>query len=277
MHIISRTLSIVGLMFFLVCTFGCGGASEEKRGLVPNEGTKPVNGKAKGGGALGDPLLVEADLRFEPPHMEVRGVSQCQGDQVETVTLVNFGDSPEVIRQVITSCGCARLQIPAGTTIPAGASLTLPVRMKPWGGKKRKAHEARVVMDDGRLGPILTLDVENVSPLRSIPSACQRALHPEGKIRILTEDGESVSLVGFEPEIPITTLETEGAEITLFVEWDALDTWVQSPAGQASPNVRFDDQGEWDVIDLNIRTDHPSCPQLHVELLNRGYTKPVWK
>ena len=133
-----------------------------------------------GNDMLGDPDLVETRMRFEPDHLQVKGINQCEGVRVETVTLVNFGDTDETVERSITSCGCAILEIAPGTVIPAGGSVAVPVVLKPWGEARRKKQEVRLIVVDGRLGPMLHLDVEVVSPLRTIPSACQRALH-EGR------------------------------------------------------------------------------------------------
>ena len=267
-------------MLFLSLLFvgSCGDFSSESP-CAENPVAKPTDESrraAKGGGKLGDPTLVQGQLRFEPEYLEVSGVTQCEGDRIESVKLVNFGDTDEVIEKAITSCGCAKVNVPAGVVIPAGASLTVPVILKSWGGAKRKASETRIMLKEGRFGPMLSIDVENVSPIRSIPSVCQRALHEDGRIRLLSEEGESIQMLGVEPEIPYSTLETEGAEVTLFVEWEQLDEWAKSPEAKADSRVEFNEDGEWDRIELSILTDDPNCPKVVVEVLNSAYTKPSW-
>lgn len=229
-----------------------------------------------GNDMLGDPELVQARLRFEPESLVVKGVDQCVGSRVETVTLVNYGDTDETVERSITSCGCASLGIDPGTVIPAGGRVSVPVILKPWGESRRKVQDARLMVAEGRLGPMLHLDVEITSTLRTIPSACQRALHEDGMIRIIGNDEAPFSLLGVDPEIPYSTLETDGVEVSIFIEWDKLDAWARTPEARADPRIKFDDEGEWDRFSLTILTSSPDCPRLGIEVFNRNYTKPTW-
>lgn len=267
-------LLLLSLLFATSCGDAPGNNQSQQSTVTPP--SKDVRRSPKGGGKLGDPNVVQAHLRFEPDHLNVERVNQCEGERIETVRLINFGDTDEKIDQAITSCGCAKMRIPPGMVVPAGASLTLPVILKPWGGSQRKAQEVRLMLADGRLGPMLSLDVENVSPIRTIPSVCQRALNKDGRIRLIAENNEPLQLIGAQPDIPYSTLETEGVEVTLFVEWEQIDEWVKTPKAKADSRVQFDDDGTWDRIELSILTNHPNCPKVVIELLNSAYTSPAW-
>lgn len=227
-------------------------------------------------GLLGDPEIVQGSLRLEPAVLDVGSISQCVGEASDTVMLINDGEEAETIEGAVTTCGCAVVEIEPGTVIQPGESRPVKVVLKPWGEPRRKLQEARFILEGRRLGPMLKLEVEIVSPLRTIPSACQRALHEDGRIRVISPDEESFALLGVEPGIPYSTLETEGPEIGIFVEWDALDEWAKSPEAREDGRIEYNDEGEWDRIYLEILTDREDCERLFIDVFNSAYSDPTW-
>lgn len=226
---------------------------------------------------MDDTSIVQGNLRIEPPEIVIDDVSQCTGEVRETVTLFNDGETDEIIERTITTCGCAQVELPSRVLVPAGGSLTLPIRISPWGSPRRKAHRTRFILGENRVGPLLRLDITINSALRTIPSALQEFLHPEGLIRVLSPDQTVISFLGVEPQIPISTLETEGTEIGVFVEWDALAEWAKTDAAKNDQRVRYNENGEWDSITIELLTDHPACEHVIVDLFNVTYVEPAWR
>ena len=200
------------MLLGLIPLAGCGGGNPE--GASP---TPPVRK-----GPATDPDIIEGDLRVEPTSLVVTGVSQCSTPTRRSVTLHNDGETEEIVEKVITSCGCARVELPEGTAIAPGGSLEVPILFEAWGGFRRKTHEVRFILSDARLGPRLTLDVDVISPLRTIPSACQEGLHVDGRIRITADAERSFTVLGVSPELPWTSGEAMPFEQVVVIDWAAL-------------------------------------------------------
>lgn len=276
-HLSGNSIVAVPLFLGLLLVGGCWEDPGNTQGNRSSVDLPPmVHFVSPTSGLLGDPDIVQGALRVEPTVLSVGSISQCVGEVVNMVTLVNEGDADETIDRAITTCGCAVVEIDEGTVIRAGESIQVSVVLKPWGAPRSKQQEARFMLAGKRLGPLLKLDVEIVSPLRTIPSACQRALHEDGLIRVIAPDEKPFSLLGVEPAIPYSTLETEGPEIGIFVEWDMLDGWAKTPEAREDGRIEYDDEGEWDRIHLEVLTDREDCERLFVEVFNRAYTSPTW-
>jgi len=227
------------------------------------------------GGGTGDPLVVEGDLRLEADRLVIEGVTQCGEPVRQSVRLSNRGVEDETVVRSITSCGCARLDIAPGTVVPAGGHLDVPVVLKAWGGSRRKAHEVRFILEGNRLGPLLSLDVEIVSPLRTIPSALQQALHPDGLVRLVSADETDFRVIGVEPPIPFR-VQAGSSGVEIGFDWSEVADWSRSPEALDHPAVERTADGAWDHISLRVVTDHPDCDRLNVDLYGPRHEAPVW-
>lgn len=257
--------------FLCLCT-GCDREPVTPDG--PGGGTPGPAGSGNTG--LGDPLVIDGDLRFDPPTLVVDGVDQCGDPTRVSVRLVNDGDTAEIVENTISSCGCARIPVEPGLVVPAGGAVELPIDFEAWGAPRRKAHDVRLILEGGRLGPLLSLDVEIISPLRTIPSAAQRPLHPEGLVRVVAEDGTPFSVQGVEPAIPLAWSEGPAEQIELTIDWPALESWIaERPAGSVPGLTRTED-GRLDRMQVRILTDHPGCAGLRLDLFGSDHTRPVW-
>lgn len=229
-----------------------------------------------GNAGLGDPLVVEGNLRVEPRVLEIIGVSQCEDASVQIITLHNDGEVEEVIERVISSCGCAAVQLEPGTIVPAGGSVELPVSFKAWGAARRKTHDVRFILGGNRLGPLLSMDVEISSPLRSIPSAAQQFLHPEGRVRIIASDEESFTVIGLDPPIPATVSAGPDSQAEIIIDWAALGPWLEQNRAAVEPHLQYAEDGSWDRLRLQVLTDRPDCASFYLELYSPRHTTPVW-
>ena len=225
---------------------------------------------------MGDPLVVEGTLRLENPTLRFTGVSQCAAPVQVLVTLLNEGDAPESIERTISSCGCARVVVEPGTVVAPGGSIDLPVDFKAWGAPRRKTHDVRFILSGDRLGPILNMDVEITSVLRTIPSAAQKPLHPDGRVRVVSEDGTPFSVVAVEPAVPISWSGESSTQVELVIDWPALEAWLADPRNPGHPGIRLNEAGALDHMQLQVSTDHPGCEQLHLDLFGDRHSRPVW-
>ena len=275
LHPKSSLITLIAMSLLVRLLVGCDDGST----VVPEPTragdtlTRPGN---SGNAGLGDPLVVEGELRLEPRVLEVTGVSQCEDLPVRTITLHNDGDVEETIDRVISSCGCVVIQVEPGTTVAPGRSIEIPIIFKAWGGSRRKTYDARFILAGDRLGPLLSMDVTVSSPLRSIPSAAQQAIHPEGRVRILSVDGEPFSVVGLDPPIPATVSPGPASEITIVIDWSALGPWLESNRSAVGPDLRHAEDGTWDRLRLQVLTDRPDCARFTLELFGARHTSPVW-
>ncbi len=234
---------------------------------------RPTHSSAAG---LGDPLVVEGALRVDPPILEITGVSQCGPPVHATVTLVNEGDQAEPLERTISSCGCAMIELEPGTVVPAGGRIELPVIFKAWGAARRKAHDVRFILAEGRLGPLLRMEVQITSPLRSIPSALQQHLHGDGRIRIVSGDEEPFTVIGVEPPIPCSHPTDPATQVELVIDWEALAAWAARPEQLEDPRIQRTEAGTWDRLTVEVLTDHPECARLRLELFGARHTSPMW-
>jgi hypothetical protein len=268
-------LAFLVLLTLLVMAVGCDEGSPVQK---PSPGTganlnRPGN---SGNAGLGDPLVVEGDLRVEPRVFKVTGISQCAEASEHVITLHNDGEVDETVDRVISSCGCATVLLEPGTIVPAGGSVELPIVFKAWGAARRKTHDVRFILAGNRLGPLLSMDVEITSPLRSIPSALQQFLHDDGRVRILATDGEPFSVLGLEPPIPATISEGPAAQVEIVVDWSALGPWLEQNRSAVETHLTDAEDGSWDRLRLEILTDRPDCARFHLELFSPRHTSPVW-
>ena len=249
---------------------GCDESAQPNRAVTSSGRTSaPV------GAGTGDPVLVEGNLRLEADQLFIGEVTQCGEPSVHSVRLHNIGDSDETVLRTISSCGCARIDLAPGTVVPAGGHIDIPIILKAWGAARRKAHDVRLILSGDRLGPLLRMDVEITSPLRTIPSAAQQALHPDGRVRVVGSSEATFQVLGVEPPLPVR-IEPDLAHVGGVCDWDAGADWTESPEGRDHPAVARSEDGSWDRITLHVLTDHPECERLTLELYGPRHQSPVW-
>jgi hypothetical protein len=264
-------------LLLLLALVGCDRPGTTPPSAAP-QATDRVPGRPSNSGhaGLGDPLVVEGELRIDPPLLVVDDVSQCADRSIHVVRVHNDGANDETILRTISSCGCARVELEPNTVVPAGKSVEIPISFKAWGAARRKAHDVRFILSDNRLGPLLSMDVEITSPLRTIPSAAQQALRPDGRVRIVADDEQPFSIIALDPPIPAAIPEGRDGVREIVIDWAALGAWSESPDARSDPRVLLAEDGSWDRMQIEVLTDHPDCARLQLDLYSPRHTAPVW-
>lgn len=225
-----------------------------------------------------------AKLTVSPEKVELGVVPTCGARRTFEVALANDGEKPIRVDGWVSTCACMAPTVDPGFVIEPGDVFTLPLAVEPWDfGTQSHRIDFRVSGEGlspnataGRLRVNFTVD----GPLRARPAVVARPERLRNfavNIDRVDSDGlflpESYEILGVEPRVAPILPPLEPGHGAINIDFQAIDDLAASPGGADLAYFEWTETADgrrWKSIELTVRTDLESCPEIRVRVRNRG-------
>lgn len=193
-------------------------------------------------------------VRVEPAVLDL-GEIATNDSGIGIVRLVNTGDSPRVLLECKTSCGCTTAACPRNQTIEPGGSVEVEVKLD--GGARAQRLEKTVTFLVSEHPPIrLTVRGQSVAFVQVTPQTLDPRHHPDGRVTLRASDGTPFRIRSMYPAIMEDLPEEASAEHTLTIDYEAIKA-----AGIRQRRIL-------------VRIDHPRSDRVEIMLAPNAIAPP---
>lgn len=215
------------------------------------------------------PRVLVAPVRVEPSTIDLGPISQCDKAIMVKAKLINEGDQPFHVTQVVTSCGCTVPELKTPLRLDPGGSHEFMVTLDPWNAAGPRSQRIDFIYAETGRAPPLTINYDVVSPIRTHPGGGKRQPDTNLIVRITADDGEPFLIERVVPEVAEEWIRTPSPETHLTIDW-----WrVDQMATEHPEHFEFDADGRWKRGIITIGTSRKGCSDLKFRLYNISGTK----
>lgn len=210
------------------------------------------------------PRMVVAPVRIEPSSFDLGEISQCDEPITLKARLVNDGDQPLHLNQVIALCGCTVPELKTPLRLEPGGTHDFIVTLDPWSATGARTQRVEFIYVEAGRAPPLSISYDNNSPLRTHPGGAHRQPDSDLILRITADDGQPFLIESVVPDVSEPWILTPSPETNLTVDW----TRVDDAARDHPEHFEFDADGKWKRGVLTIGTSRKDCAFVRVRLYN---------
>ncbi len=275
---LTTALTVVALVFAALGIYlnrsklGADSASESNSSAGGDEGARRAPRVRVGG----EPRRVR-QLRVSPEKIDLGTLSQCR--PVPPIEIVLTNDGTESVQLVgwIATCSCVVPELEAGTSIPAGGFIKVPVHLHPIGlGGKSQRLDFR--LEGNARGGSVRIDYMVDTAILPMPVLVVRPDAVNTKIvdlERLDADGQFVAekftIRGIEPPVAKFVESLSDGHAAIEIDFNAIDE-VAAAHDHRGTMFQWERQGakeRWKSMELTIETDCPLCERLRITVRNR--------